>query len=102
MFWKYLGIELHLPDFRRRCLERSDSSVSVNVEDPDKAVKRSRGGDDAGRVGGDRDNTEAVTSIGSLQVEVVRTPELDGLVERASEEEWRPGVGGWDPRNCPY
>lgn len=59
-------IELHLPDFRWRRLEGGYSSVSVNIKDTEKAVERSGGGVDTGRVDGD--DAEAVTSVGSFEV----------------------------------
>lgn len=49
-----------------------------------------------------RDDAEAVASVGPLQVELIGLPELDSLVEGAGEEERRAIVGGRNPSRRPY
>lgn len=77
----YLGIELHLPNFRRRSFKSSNAGVGVHIEHSNEAIERCRRGDGPGRMRCNRNDAEAVTSVGALQGELVRLPKLNCLVE---------------------
>lgn len=85
-------MELQLPALRGGSLKGSNGVIRIDIEDSNEAIKRCGGGNDAGGVGGDGDNAEAVAGVGSLQYDVVigggAAPEADGFVEGAGEEEW--------------
>ena len=98
----HLRIKLHLPHFRGRSFQSGNCSIGIDIKNANEAVQRSGGGDDARWVSSNGDNAEAVASVVLLQDELVRHPELHGLVERASEEERRSGFGGRNPCGGPH
>jgi hypothetical protein len=96
-------MKLDAPNLGRRRLQRGDGCPRVDVEDADEAVERHGGGERAGGVGGEGDDSERVATRGGPQgSEVVGEPSADGLVERASEEHRRGAVvSGGRPRRRP-
>lgn len=98
----YLGIEAQLPDFRWRSFESGNGSVGIYIEDPNKAVERGRGGDEARGVSRHGRNAEAVARVGALQDQFVGPPELHSLVQRPGEQKGTSGIGGRDPRSRPH
>ena len=99
----HLGVELDVPDLGWRRLQRGDGCPRVDVEDTDVAVERHCGGEHAGGVGGEGDDSEHVAPRGVPQgCKVIGQPSADGLVELAGEEHRRGAVvGGGRPRRRP-
>lgn len=91
-----------MPDLRRRRLESGDCGVGIDFKDANKAIERSGGSYETGRMSSNRDDAEAVAGVGPLQLELVGLPELDGLVEGAGEEDGGAIVGGRNPSRRPY
>lgn len=82
----YPWIELQLPDFRRRRLESGDRIVGLDIEHADEAVNRSGGGNLARRMGGDGDDSEAMSSVFLPNgFKLFRVPKSHSLVQRAGE-----------------
>lgn len=84
-WFRYLGIEAQLPDFRGWSFESGDGGVGVDVEDTNEAVERSRGGDEPRRVSRHRRHAQAVARVGALPNQLVGAPEPHGLVQRPGQ-----------------
>jgi hypothetical protein len=71
-----------MPDFRWRRLQSGNGNISLNIKYANVAVDGSGGGDFAGRMSGDGDNSETMAGVSMDGVsEVVGVPEAHCLVE---------------------